>query len=709
MRALRTAAWEWMRPALAGILVLVSAITTATVGAANAGPALAVNVGAHRYPISPDIYGMNFADATLAQELRTPVDRRGGNATSRYNWQTNIYNTGNDYYFENIAGGQTADQFVDADRAHGTQSIITVPLIGYVSKTSPTSHPFTCGFSVATYGTQQSTDPFDSNCGNGVRADSSLITGDPLDTSIATDAAFVQNWVAHFVSRYGAASAGGVRYYDLDNEPVLWNSTHRDVHPNALTYDELKAQTLLYAPAVKAGDASAKTLGPSDWGWLAYQDTGVPQDRANHGDTPLAQWYLQQMQAYEQAHGTRILDYFDEHYYPAASGFALSPAGDAATQALRLRSTRSLWDPTYVDESYIGQAIQVIPTFHTWVDTSYPGTKIAVSEYNFGGLESINGALTEADVLGIFGRERVDLATMWAPPTTDQPGAYAFRMYRNYDGHGGAFGDVSVQSTSADQGQLAIYGAQRSNDGALTVMVINKTRGDLTSALSLSGFTSAGTAQVYRYAAANPTAIVPQANLPVTASGLTATFAANSISLIIVSGSRQSVACRPPRRERSYSRRPRRCRRDDRHRHSAFPRRFHLPANRACRVEPGREASAPCNPVVGLRRASLMLARRGDRDAKKGARGDEYGPGVGAIIPSFRRRVRTPSPPFHHSHAFARNSRPNISKTCPARFAPVSPRSATSHRSNRVQRSRLPAAAGASRTSRPSSAPSSRN
>ena len=139
------------------------------------------------------------------------------------------------------------------------------------------------------------------------------------------DASFVQDWVTHFVWRYGAASAGGVRYYDLDNEPTLWNIAHRDVHPSALTYDELNTRTQTYAPAIKAGDASAETLGPSDWGWSAYLDTYVPGDRAAHGNVPLGQWYLQQMQAYEQSNHVRILDYFDEHYYPQANGVSLSP------------------------------------------------------------------------------------------------------------------------------------------------------------------------------------------------------------------------------------------------------------------------------------------------------------------------------------------------------------------------------------------------
>jgi hypothetical protein len=39
-----------------------------------------------------------------------------------------------------------------------------VPLIGW----TPKSRALTCGFSVAKYGPQQSTDPYDGDCGNGV-------------------------------------------------------------------------------------------------------------------------------------------------------------------------------------------------------------------------------------------------------------------------------------------------------------------------------------------------------------------------------------------------------------------------------------------------------------------------------------------------------------------------------------------------------------
>jgi hypothetical protein len=229
----------------------------------------------------------------------------------------------------------------------------------------------------------------------------------------------------------------------------------------------------------------------------------------------------------------------DIHYYPQAEGVSLSSAGSAATQALRLRSTRSLWDPTYMDESWISdttdEGIQLIPRMKQWVTNNYTGTKLAITEYNWGALDHINGALAQADVLGIFGREGLDLATLWGPPdSSTAPGIFAFRMYRNYDGAGSTFGETSIRAASADQDKLAIYAARRIGDGALTLMMINKTGQALTSTVTLTNYQPGATAQVYRYSAVNLAAIVHEPNQVVSAGGFTSVFPANSITLIVI-------------------------------------------------------------------------------------------------------------------------------------------------------------------------------
>jgi hypothetical protein len=518
------------------------------------GPALQIDASAGRHAISPDIYGMNYADEALALELRLPVRRWGGNSTTRYSWQTDTHNTGSDWYFENVPedtpnpallpDGSAADRFVEQDRHTGTHTLMTVPLIGWTPKRRLAGHPYDCGFKVSKYGAQQSTDTWDADCGNGVRANGAEVTGnDPTDTSVAIGPDFVAAWVRHLVGRYGSAAAGGVAFFDLDNEPMLWNSTHRDVHPQPASYDELRDRTWAYAAAVKSADPTARTLGPVVWGWTAYFWSALdaaaggawwnnPADRLAHGNVPFIEWYLQQMRAYEQQHGTRILDYCDVHFYPPT--VALASAGDSATQALRLRSTRLLWDTSYTEESWIAQPVYLVPRMHQWVNTDYPGTRLAITEYNWGALDSMNGALAQADVLGIFGREGLDLATLWGPPASSDPGAFAFRMYRNADGAGHGFGETSVSATSDDLDKLSVYAALRASDGALTVMVINKTRGDLTSDVSLAGLTAAAGAQVLRYGPADLAAVRPQPDQPTGGGSFTTTFPASSITLLVV-------------------------------------------------------------------------------------------------------------------------------------------------------------------------------
>ncbi len=515
----------------------------------QAGPVLHVNVTADRHSIRPEIYGMNFCQETLAKELNLPVRRRGGNSSSRYNWQIDVHNSGSDWYYENIPDanayaaslpdGSATDRFVEQDRRTGTASLLTIPLIGWTPKPGAGSHPYDCAFKVSKYGTQDAVDPWDTDCGNGLKSGVKITGNDPLDTSMVITPTFVTGWINHLTGKYGTAANGGVKYYNLDNEPMLWNSTHRDIQPDAVTYDLIRDRTVAYAAAVKSADPSSKILGPVVWGWCAYfysaeEGCSAGNDHTAHGNVDFIPWYLQQMAAYEQSHNVRLLDYLDVHIYPQIDQVYSANLGGTQVQAARLRSTRQLWDPTYTHEGWINQPVYLIPRMKSWVAENYPGTRTAITEYNWGAQGYMNGALAQADILGIFGREGLDLATLWGPPDSNQPAAFAFRMYLNYDGAGARFGDVSVHALSDDQERVAIYAAQRSSDAALTLMVINKTGQTQISTIALTNFAPALTAQVYRYSPANLSAIVRLTDQAVTAGGFTAELPANSITLFIL-------------------------------------------------------------------------------------------------------------------------------------------------------------------------------
>ncbi len=537
---------EYNTPFFVDNLRLVKA-TLPPAPAAQTGPSLAVNVAADRRTISPEIYGVNWENqAAFAAEIKTPINRWGGDATSRFNYNTNNSNPGFNWYFANRNEGITPSAFVDFNRKVGSNTIMTLPMIGWAAKDATS-----CGYSLRLYGPQTGQAPDRADCGNGVIDDKTKVTANSAtDTSVAASAEFYRPWIQSLVSLYGRADSGGIRYYNLDNEPGIWNGTHRDLIKSGITHTDLLARSIAAAQMLKSVDPSAKTLGPSEDGWTRYIISGRDTELGNYGALYdglwAVEWYLKEMRAYESRTGTRLLDYLDLHYYPQAGG-VYGGAGSKTLQAQRLRTVRSLWDPTYVDESWISntgiQNVKLIPRMRNWISTHYPGTKLAITEYNFGALNHINGALTQADVLGVFGREGVDIATLWGPPETyapdtglfaDKPGAFAMRMYRNYDGAGGQFGDTSVQSVSANQDKLSIYGSIDSKDGSLKIMVINKTDTPLTSAVTLQGFLAAPSVKVYRYSTANLAAI-EASTLTASVNSVTATFAANSITLLRLS------------------------------------------------------------------------------------------------------------------------------------------------------------------------------
>jgi hypothetical protein len=331
-----------------------------------------------------------------------------------------------------------------------------------------------------------------------------------------------------------------VRYYLMDNEPSIWFSVHRDVHPNGPHGAEIRDDVIAYSKMIKALDPDALIAAPEEWGFYGYQYDGYDQQyAAAHGyccypdrkgvqaGVPYIPWLLQQWK--KSGHP---IDVLSVHYYP--QGPEYGDDDSTATQLLRNKSTRELWDPNYVSQSYIGAVVDLIPLLKGWVGKYYyAGTPVALTEYNWGDEAHINGATTQADILGIFGREGLDMATRWTVPAGNTPTFKAMQIYRNYDGHDAGFGDVSVKATVPNPDNLSAFAAQRTAGGALTVMVISKVLSGATPVtLNLGHFTAAGTASAYQLTAAN--VIKHLANVTWSGGKLTATVPAQSVTLFVL-------------------------------------------------------------------------------------------------------------------------------------------------------------------------------
>ncbi|HYG75239.1 MAG TPA: glycoside hydrolase family 44 protein [Planctomycetota bacterium] len=510
---------------------------------------ITIDANANRKPIDPRIYGIAYGDATTLSDLNVPLNRLGGNNTSRYNWQQNADNRGFDWYFESIGdssatAGERGDSFIRMSKNAGAQPMMTIPMVGYVAKLGANRSKL-ASYSIAKYGAQTGNDwQWMPDAGNGIRASNGteITNNDPLDANIPADSTFQQAWVQHIVNTHGTAANGGLRYYILDNEYSIWHSTHRDVHPTGATMDEVKNKMIDYATKIKAIDPGAIIVGPEEWGWSGYFYSGYDQqwgskngwsnlpDRANHGGMDYLPYLLDQLNKSSAAAGKRLLDVFTVHYYPQGGEF--SDDTSSAMQLRRNRSTRSLWDPNYVDETWIGTQVRLIPRLKGWVNQYYPNTPIGITEYNWGAENHINGATTQADILGIFGREGLDLAARWTTPSPATPTYKAMKMYRNYDGNKSTFGETSVAASVTNPDNLSAFAALRSSDGAMTVMVINKTTSSNAVTLNLANFLAGSPAQRWQLTSSN--AIARQADVGVSSGSLSATVPAQSITLFVI-------------------------------------------------------------------------------------------------------------------------------------------------------------------------------
>src|SRR3989454_2196334 len=414
-----------LRSAIAILFLCAAAL------AQNPTASVTVDAGAGRHSIDPGIYGIAYGTTQQLTDLNVPLNRYGGNNASRYNWQLNADNRGQDWYFESIPdasslAGERGDTFVSTTQSGGARPMITIPMLDWVGK---------------------------------------------LGANRSKLASFSQ-------AKYGAQTGNRI----LD-----------------------------YAAQIRAADPNAKIVGPEEWGWSGYFYSGYDQqygsqngwsflpDRANHGGADYLPWLLNQI----KLDGRHLLDIFTVHYYPQGGEFS----NDTSTtmQLLRNRSTRSLWDPNYIDPTWINDKVMLIPRLRNWVNTYYePGTPIGITEYNWGAESHINGATTQADILGIFGRESLDLAARWTTPDSTTPTYKAIKMYRNYDGNRSTFGDVSVSAAVLNPDNVAAFAARRTSDGALTVMVISKyLSGTTPVSIGISNFSGSGTARVYQLTAAN--------------------------------------------------------------------------------------------------------------------------------------------------------------------------------------------------------------
>lgn len=434
------------------------------------------------HPISPRIYGINPHTGHDCDDPDTHYGscRLGGNRWTAYDWENNLSNAGRDYCYQNdeLLGsmkdepGSGATYVLEQAASVGAAAVLTVPIVDLVAG-EPTSGdgPPQCGGDVRKVPDYETA----------VMRKNEPHSDDPDAAPDLDDGVVYQDQFVAHVRDLAEDIPGSKVVFSLDNEPDLWSATHPEVHPEPVGYAELVQRSIDYGLAIKNTWPEAEVAGFASYGYQGF----LTLQGASDAEGRFVDYFLREMAAAEKKHGKRLVDYLDVHWYPE-----ISPENEAG-QAVRLTSAdsfpamvkarvqaaRSLWDPNYSEDSWIGSvagAVRLIPWLSDIIAAQYPGTKLAITEWYYGGGSDISGGIAHADALGAFGRYGVELATLWPHSNNDAFVRAAFRVFRNYDGKGAAFGDTSVGARTSDDDVLAAY-ASLTEDDTLVVVVINRT------------------------------------------------------------------------------------------------------------------------------------------------------------------------------------------------------------------------------------------
>lgn len=444
------------------------------------------------HPISPLIYGTN--QPVDVAKNRYGLLRSGGNRLTAFNWENNASNAGSDWNYQNDdylsasnTPGAAITPMVNSAKSVGAAALLTIPIVDYVAADKLGNGD------VRNSGANYLQTRFKQNRAN---------KGSALSTTPDSSDAYVNQ--DEYVNWAKGAFTGTQILFSLDNEPDLWSETHPEVHPTRVGYVELCTRNATYAAMVKRVWPQAIVTGFVSYGWNGYLWLQGAPDQGTKGE--FLNYYLDQMSAASADAGTRLVDALDLHWYPEAQGGGVRIIGTettAAVVAARVQAPRSLWDPSYVETSWItnstgNKAVRLIPMLRERIAARFPGTKLAFTEWNYGAGNHISGAVATADALGVFGREAVEYATHWKLQNNEPYADAAMRVFRNYDAMGHGFGDTSIDAKSSAVEKASVYASlDAAQPSRVVIVVVNRANAVTQAALTLAHSSTFTKAKVF--------------------------------------------------------------------------------------------------------------------------------------------------------------------------------------------------------------------
>jgi len=423
--------------------------------------------------VSPYIYGCNnsFDKSTQFYKdagLRMSRMNQGNNAT-KYNWRKKI--SSHPDWYNNVYGNDWDRTSKNISANHPTMQVMwAFQLLGRVA--SNTSNNFNdWGFNQSQWwqGVYQ-------NLAGGGVPNTENPSGDALvegDVNLYTEEWPADSTVEILNHWFGSDGIGlnknQFHYWNMDNEPDIWNGTHDDVMPTLISASEFMDRFIEVAKKARALYPEIKICGPvttSEWQWYKWGNESIRIDGKYYC---WFEYFIKRCADEEKASGIRVLDVFDIHHYPYA------PTDNDALQNHRifydkdynypgangLYTINGGWD-TSSKKEYIFQRI------NDWLAKHFGenhGITLGLSEWSPGPDEPNLASVIYATHLGTFANNGVEYFTPWTWKIGMWETLHLFSRYAK---------SYSVSSTSSLENTVSAYTTVNETADSMTVIIVNR-------------------------------------------------------------------------------------------------------------------------------------------------------------------------------------------------------------------------------------------
>jgi Glycoside hydrolase family 44/Secretion system C-terminal sorting domain len=430
--------------------------------------------------ISPYLYGRNnnlpkesYAKPLTAEQkvqLKESGVRMlregGGNNCTKYNWRKRLSSHPDWYNNVYVNDWDLSVKTLRDDMPSNVQGMWSFQLIGKVAKTDAQN------FGDWNYNRSQWWEGTAQNLAGGGQLKT---TGTKALVDGNADL-YLENWSSdstvgildHWVNTLNIPK-DRIQYWNMDNEPEIWHSSHDDIISSSLKAEEFMQRYFSVAKKARAKFPEIKLVGPvtaNEWQWFNWMNRITGADGKYY---PWLEFFIKRCAEEQKATGVRLLDVLDIHFYPTET------ASEQVVQlhnvffnrnyvysgANGLRNIGPIWDITQ-NKEYIFARI------NDWLNQYFGqnhGIKLGLTELGVKASTPSVMATSYASIMGEFMKNEVEICTPWDWQTGMWETVHLFSRYNQTH---------SIQGISTDETLVSSYPSVNTAKDSMTIVLVNR-------------------------------------------------------------------------------------------------------------------------------------------------------------------------------------------------------------------------------------------